>query len=422
MTLFRKESLDSKRFKLDGHVLMIRPFSFAVLTTFSITTFLSIAIILLFSTYSRHSTVKGQLLPATGQIRVFSQQPGVVIAKYAKEGQYVEKGDILYKISSERFGEDAVAVFSQITRSLEQRRESLIDEHTKFLQLHLAERQTLNRKIASLRVELSVLAEQVKSQRNLLALADNAIQRYQGLLDKGYISKDQFQQRQAEQLGQIQVLQRLRREQTSLEQQAVERTNELAGLDSRQKNQLAQINRQLSMLTQELTESEARRAFVITAPEAGTATAVFAEVGHSIDARLLLMLIVPTDSYLVAELYAPSKAIGFIKLGDPVNIRYQAYPYQKFGIHRGRLASISRTSLSPFDFSSTVNLLPGSGEVAEPLYRLRVELDSQAVTAYGKAQELQSGMLLEADILQESRRLYEWILEPIYSISGKFPK
>ncbi|WP_233174926.1 biotin/lipoyl-binding protein, partial [Delftia sp. ASV31] len=223
-------------------VLMIRPFSFAVLTTFSITTFLSIAIILLFSTYSRHSTVKGQLLPATGQIRVFSQQPGVVIAKYAKEGQYVEKGDILYKISSERFGEDAVAVFSQITRSLEQRRESLIDEHTKFLQLHLAERKTLNRKIASLRVELSVLAEQVKSQRNLLALADNAIQRYQGLLDKGYISKDQFQQRQAEQLGQIQVLQRLRREQTSLEQQAVERTNELAGLDSRQKNQLAQIN------------------------------------------------------------------------------------------------------------------------------------------------------------------------------------
>ncbi len=100
----------------------------------------------------------------------------------------------------------------------------------------------MNRKIASLRVELSVLAEQVKSQRNLLALADNAIQRYQGLLDKGYISKDQFQQRQAEQLGQIQVLQRLRREQTSLEQQAVERTNELAGLDSRQKNQLAQIN------------------------------------------------------------------------------------------------------------------------------------------------------------------------------------
>ncbi|MEI0692988.1 HlyD family secretion protein, partial [Pseudomonas aeruginosa] len=43
----------------------------------------------------------------------------------------------------------------------------------------------------------------------------------------------------------------------------------------------------------------------------------------------------------------------------------------------------------------------------------------QAVTAYGQPRPLQSGMLLNADILQDTRRLYEWVLEPLYSLTGK---
>ncbi len=61
----------------------------------------------------------------------------------------------------------------------------------------------------------------------------------------------------------------------------------------------------------------------------------------------------------------------------------------------------------------------GSARMAEQLYRLRVTLDDQAVTAYGQPRPLQSGMLLDADILQDTRRLYEWVLEPLYSLTGK---
>ena len=419
MLLFRREALIAKEVRWLGHIVMVRPLSFSVLTLLSIAIAALIAGVLFFGTYTKRTAVHGQLLPATGQIRVVSQQPGVVLEKLLQEGQLVAKGAVLYKISSEQYGEDAGAVLASISQNLTQRRESLLGEQEKSRQLHAAERHTLSRKIASLREELAVQAEQLKSQQRLLALADNAIQRYQGLLDKGYISQDQFQQRQSEQLGQMQVLQRLRRERTSLEQQLVEQTNELSGLDNRQKNQLAQSDRQLSALAQELTESEARRAFIIAAPEAGVATAVLAEVGHSVDARLPLLLIVPTDSHLEAELYVPSRAMGFVQPGDPVNVRYQAYPYQKFGIYRGELVSMSRTSISPFELSSSANVFQGAGEAREPLYRLRVRLDSQAVTAYGKPQALQSGMLLEADILQESRRLYEWVLEPLYSMAGR---
>jgi membrane fusion protein len=125
-------------------------------------------------------------------------------------------------------------------------------------------------------------------------------------------------------------------------------------LDLRQANQLAATDRQISAVKQELAESEARRTVLIRAPEAGVATAAFAEVGHSVDSGLPLVSIVPSNTQLEAELYAPSKSIGFIKSGDAVNIRYQAYPYQKFGIYKGQVLSISRSSIPPAELARTV--------------------------------------------------------------------
>lgn len=59
------------------------------------------------------------------------------------------------------------------------------------------------------------------------------------------------------------------------------------------------------------------------------------------------------------------------------------------------------------------------GGAGEPLYRVRVRLERQSITTYGQAQPLKAGMALDASVLLERRKLYEWVLEPLYSISGK---
>ncbi|MNF52243.1 Colicin V secretion protein CvaA [compost metagenome] len=271
----------------------------------------------------------------------------------------------------------------------------------------------------SLESELEVLSKQLMSQRKLVTLASNGADRYQGLMDKGYISMDQLQQRQSELLGQQQVLQRLAREQTSLLQQLNERRNELAGLESRQGNQLSEMRRQISGGIQDLAESEAKRILRVTAPESGIATAVFAEVGQAVDGSRQLMSIVPVGVPLQAELYAPSKAIGFISVNDSVRVRYQAYPYQKFGQYHGQVESISRTTLRASELAGITGSVPGLDDDGEQYYRLRVRLDDQHVRAYGHPQPLHSGMLLDADVLLDSRKLYEWVLEPLYSLTGK---
>jgi membrane fusion protein len=61
----------------------------------------------------------------------------------------------------------------------------------------------------------------------------------------------------------------------------------------------------------------------------------------------------------------------------------------------------------------------GANADSEPLYRITVQLSAQTVTAYGMSRALQAGMLVDADVLQEKRHLYEWVLEPLYSLTGK---
>jgi membrane fusion protein len=185
----------------------------------------------------------------------------------------------------------------------------------------------------------------------------------------------------------------------------------------KQQNQLAQIDRTLTSTGQELTESEAKRRIAVTAPESGTATTVIADAGQSVDGNRPLVSIVPAGAALRAELYAPSRAIGFVRPGDQVLIRYQAYPYQKFGHQKGVVESVAKTAL-PNNELNTIGTPAGSSN-SEPMYRINVRLASQQVTAYGKQQTLQAGMLLEADVQQEKLHLYEWVLEPLYSLTGK---
>jgi membrane fusion protein len=132
------------------------------------------------------------------------------------------------------------------------------------------------------------------------------------------------------------------------------------------------------------------------------------------------MSLVPAGSKLEAHLFSPSRSIGFLKPGQRVLLRYEAYPYQKFGNYEGVLTSISRSSMSPSELPAQVaGLTRLTGTSTEPVYRLNVGLKSQTVNVYGKPVALQPGMLLAADVMIEKRRLGEWILDPVLRAAGR---
>lgn len=417
--LYRAAALNANKTKWLGEIVLVRPISYQFLTAAAALSALLVVAFLAWGSYTKRSTVIGQLLPSSGLVKVYAPQVGIVLEKRVAEGQAVARGDVLYVLSSERQSSTQGDVQAAISHQVESRRDSLRDEMDKTRRLQQDERETLAKRVEGLQAEVHKLESLVDGQRHRVKLSEESLARYQGLLAQDYISREQVQQKQEEGLDQRSRLQGLERELIAVGRELATRKSELASLTLKHQTQLAQIDRGISTVGQELAESEAKRRLLVTAPEAGIATAVVAEVGQVAEGSRPLLSIVPAGAKLQAHLYAPSKAVGFIRPGDTVLMRYQAYPYQKFGHARGTVAAVAKTALPSNEIWALGNPAGGNGQGSEPLYRITVDLVEQTVMAYGQTQLLQAGMLLDADVLQDTRRLYEWVLEPLYSLTGK---
>lgn len=415
VSLFREEALSASRVQWLGEIILIRPLTFRVLTAAAATMAVLVAALFFLGSYTRHSNVSGQLMSDLGVVKVYPPQAGIVLQKLVREGQPVHKGDLLYIVSSERQAGNRSDIQETISEQVARRQRSLRDELEQTRRVQQDEQTALRKKVDALQTEQANVGHQLTSQRSRIELAEDAFKRATQLSEQGFVSKEVKQQKQAELLDQHLRLQALERDEISLGRELLAFSNDLESLPLRQRNQLAQVERQLANTEQEWTESEAKRRIAVTAPESGIATAVTAEVGQNIDGGRPVVSIIPTGAQLQAHLYAPSRAIGFVRKDDHVLLRYQAFPFQKFGHAHGTVISISRLAMSANEFSGA----PASGGNSEPLYRITVQLARQDLIAYGKAQSLQAGMLVEADVLQEKRKLYEWVLEPLFSLTDK---
>jgi membrane fusion protein len=417
-SLYREDAIEAQRSQWLGRIVMIQPMSYSVLAMFASCLAAALIAFAAWGSYTKRVTVPGQLVPDKGLVKVYVQQVGTIVKERVTEGMHVNAGDVLFSLSSERqsLAGETQATISQQTQA---RENSLRQELTKTEQLRQLDRDAFILKIRGLRSELIKLHSLILGQQRRAALAMDDYKRYQTITEKGYVTQDQLTQRQADVLDQQSRLESLERDEISTQRNLVDAQNQLDTSAIKYDNQAGDIERNIATTKQDLSESEARRQLVVLAPESGIATAITAHLGQVVDTNKPIVSIVPEGSYLQADLYAPSRAVGFIKEGDPVHIRYSAYPYQKFGQNGGEVIAVAKTALSSSELTGTSAFATGNDQTAEPLYRISIRIDSQTIAAYGKQQALQAGMLLEADILHEKLKLYEWVLEPLYSLSEK---
>jgi membrane fusion protein len=176
--------------------------------------------------------------------------------------------------------------------------------------------------------------------------------------------------------------------------------------------QVDQVTRQISEVQQTLATEDAKRETLIRAPINGTVTNIAINQGQSVAADALLATVLPRGSVLHVELLVPTRAIGFVTKGKEVVMRYEAFPFERFGQYRGVIAEVSQAVWSAGE-------KVGPLVIKEPVYRVDVKLDKQTVDALGQEYPLRSGMLVNADILLEKRSLLEWIFEPVIQLRGR---
>lgn len=420
--LFRQQALNQFANKQYGTVMLAKPLSFRFLTTVFVTMALAIMVFFALFSTTRKAQTSGVLLPDSGVIKVMANQNGIVTEKRAREGQLVKAGEVLYVLRSERQGQNLshgdapVDAQKAISGMLQKRRDSFGAELKQSSTQAQQRLSALQQRLADIHLETQRAEAQIVLQQQRVTLSEQNLKRFKDLQATNFISAAQLQDRQAELIDQQQRLADLQRMKASNQRELNSTEAEFNDARIAAVREQTSLQRSAAGVEQDLLENESRREFVVTAAQDGVVTAMTAELGQTIAANQALASILPSGSTLEAEIYAPSRSIGFVKPGMQVLLRYQAYPYQKFGQYAATVREVASTSLRPDELA-----LPGAANSAngEPVYRIRLTLAKQDVLAYGKSLPLKSGMLVDASILLEQRRLYEWVLEPLFSISGR---
>lgn len=410
--LFRPEVIENQQRQWLGSIQLLRPVSLHVLTALALGAMVVVACYLWFGEYTRKARVTGVLAPERGLIRLVAPQRATVLESRVAEGAMVRRGDVLYVLTL-----DAAEVSGSIRETLSARERSLRGAAQQQADLERERAAAIDRQIDTSANELAQIDAEARLHEQRLALAQQALTRLESLRADNFISSAQVQAKHEELLG-------LRAQAQALQRQRAAQQREIEQLRARRRElplqtQVVQgeLERDLAEIAQQQAENSSRQRIEIRAPQDGTVTGVVAQPGQSVSEAVALASLLPAGARLQAHLFAPSSAVGFVRPEQAVLLRYQAFPYQKFGLQAGQVAQVARAPLQASELAGVS--LPKSAGEGEPLYRITVTLDRQAVAAYGREQALAPGMQLEADVLLDRRRLIEWLFEPLFGLAQR---
>lgn len=409
-SLFRQEAIEFQQHHRQwGELALLQPLSTKIMTWF-ITIVVAVVLAFLFlGHYARKETVVGYLTPVAGTSKVFVPQQGTIKEIYVKEGQQIEKGQPLFAVETSQIAANGQDVNTTMLDTLESQQNLLTNQIAAEQERTKSEQERLTALIAGLETEISQLQAQIELQNEQIRVSDNLVSSVTGLRAKGYISELEFRQRELASLERKQKLNSLNQQLAARHNQLTETRYSLQQLPTVMAQKIQSLRSDLSTTEQRIAEINGRRAYIIRAGAVGRVSTLQATVGQFADPRRLQLEIVPSDSVLQAELFVPTRAIGFVRPGQKVKMKYEAFPYQKFGTYTGQIIKVSHTIVTSADASGPIAL-------REPVYRVTASLERTDIDAYGEKIPLQADMLLSADIILEHRSLVGWLLDPLLSV------
>ena len=412
MSLFRKEAITQQSERLTGEISLAQPMSIK-LTVLILVCIASAIIIFLFNAeYSRKETIRGFLMPDKGMIKSFATKGGTIEKLWVQEGDTVNKGQSLATIVIKQNNSQGIDLSTQLIEQLQQQTLLLNDEIKQHQQLKLQEIDNLSEQQQALEKQRWALKSQYQLVNEKLSILHAQQKQLLQLNQQGFVTsieKDQQQQALLEAKQEKQNIARLLlQHENDLNQIAFKHIN----IPQQYKLRTNNLNRQHAEIQRQLAQINSSHQYTITASNNGVVTAVQVVEGETLSTTKPLLHILPKGSELIAELLLPTRSAGFVQLGNIARLRFDAFPYQRFGFIKSKITRIDQALIAPNEIQLPIAL-------QEPVYRLRAKLNQQQMRAFGKEFNLKSGMLFEADIMLEQRTLIEWLLEPIYSVRGR---
>jgi membrane fusion protein len=362
--------------------------------------------------YSRKAAVQGFLLPDKGVIKVISPREGQITEIHVQEGQHVKEGELLFvvNVGTESIGGNTIDAIYENLRN----RQSLVKTEMQLLrEIEVADAAQLAQRIELKEQEVIFSEQESIATVENVALLEGIVDRYKALSAKNLTPIGPQEEAEKELItARIEAI-TLGRNLATLKSEIQQLKTEQSVLDKRQANLRSNLQREFSSLGQQIAELDDQRAIRIRAPETGIVTRLTSAIGTIVNIDLVLLSLVPDGATLEALLYIPSKDAGFVNVGTEILIRYDAYPYQKFGLYKAYVKTISQAAVTgselPFSIDAAQN---------EPVYVVTAKLETPYIMTSGVKRPLQIGTKFQADLVLEQRKVWEWLLGPLRQLKA----
>lgn len=354
--------------------------------------------------YVRYQTIKGYIQPNNGLLIHRAQKSGRVNQINVAMGDHVVAGQVLLTISALNYDISGLELFKEQSQSLQAQMLEVTRADDRIKQLNELRLEAFDTETRLAKLQIQSLLNAQQEQQGLIELVEKRLQKTKQLFMSGHVSEtivdEVISQLNRLTLQQSQISRDLAAENAKL----LRIETELQQLPLELAEKLSINNEKRTLLTQKLMLVDSEGMQVIIAAADGVVDEIAIHVGEEISAGTALINLLPANSSLQGELKIPSYAAGFVEHGQSLYLRYDAYPYQKYGTYKGKVVSVAKTPVSD-----------GRGNY---YYNAKIALDEDSVLAHGKNYGLKTGMSFEADVVLSRRTFMEWLLEPLYSLKG----
>lgn len=392
------------------------------------------------------ATAQGKIIPS-GRVKVIQPlEIGSVRAIHVSEGQKVEQGDVLIELdptlsaadrdrltnerNTARLNRDrlrALAGRLQLRSNAESKSTGIaeapelddttltgIDPAAVALQRqllrtqwteHTARLAALDADLDKRAAELAGVKAQVTKLQQTLPLITKRADALKGLVGKKLVAENQWLELEQERIEQQQDLES--HKQRSLELNAAiaearqQRNSVEAEFTGKVYTELAETERQVAALEQELIKAEQRTGLqTLTAPIDGIVQQLAVHtVGGVVTPAQVLLKIVPQEGNLEIEAWVLNKDIGFVNEGQVAEIKVETFPFTKYGTLDAEVIDVSGDAVTD--------------EQKGLIYAARVLMKQSTIQVGDKLVRLTPGMAVTVEVKTGTRRLIEFVLSPL---------
>ncbi len=413
--LFRQEAINHQRSYWKGKVILLKGASPLIISACCITFLALIIIMLYFFTFTQRIDVTGEVITLPHPLNISAPQAGSVSQQFVRVGDKVKKGSVLFELDVSKntnTGNVTDTTISMIKAKINNAEEIINKLKTNKEDFIATTRRQIQRYEHSLDETDGLLAT---AKQGLLRM-EKSLQSYNNYLKRGLINKDQHNNQHSLFVQQQNAFQSLSSQKLQIELQLTQARSDLTVKPAEIDNQIASQYNQLSDYQTQLIENNANGKILIKSTIDGRVESIAVTLGQMIEAGSSLVQIKQTeevDYYLL--LWLPDRSLPYVKLGDTVNIRYDAFPSDKFGQFSGKVLSISSMPVTRRELSDYNNSAAGSAS-SPTLYKAIINIKDKEILYKNKKLLLSNGLKAKSIVFMEERPLYQWLFSPAYKI------